>query len=315
MIGGYRMSGSSGSPFLSGFASMQAAERPYRIEPYWIIMAAILLALLVWSTNSAQGAPVEGFTEPNRTVHVAAASEVGLIRLLNVEEGDTVKKGQLLAKLDTNVLEASLAMARQRAASRGRLDAISSDLQLKHDRLAKFSKLAGKGHATAGELDRAKAELEIAEANLLASQEEKRLAELECRRIQAQLDRRHVRSPFDGVVTEVHREVGESVNISDPKLMTLVDLNPLRVKFAVNYEQLTQLQPGQAVSLFFFDTGQRVESVVKVISPVVHASSGTIQVTCLIDNQAGKYRAGLRCALEIAGSKPTPSTSPSPLDD
>ena len=54
---------------------------------------------------------VDGFTEPYRTINVSAA-EQGVITTLFVKEGDTVHEGQLLATLDTDVLEATLEIAK-----------------------------------------------------------------------------------------------------------------------------------------------------------------------------------------------------------
>ena len=64
----------------------------------------------------------------------------------------------------------------------------------------------------------------VAEAQIKLANEERELASLECDRIEAQIEQRRLRSPIDGVVVEVMREVGESTQISDPRLLTLVQL-------------------------------------------------------------------------------------------
>ena len=79
----------------------------------FVMVVSILLALPV----PAVAIQVDGFTEPYRTIDIAAA-ETGIIAEINVEEGDTVRRGQVLAVLDRDVLLALLAIAEQGMHSR-----------------------------------------------------------------------------------------------------------------------------------------------------------------------------------------------------
>jgi RND family efflux transporter MFP subunit len=258
----------------------------------------IMLASL--SPGHAQGELVEGFTEPYRQIDVSAGSESGLIMSVKVKEGQHVRTGELIAELDTDVLVATLNVARERSVLTGRLDGARAELELRRHRLTKLQELLRQGHATEGELERAQTDLAVAKANLVLAEEERRLAALECKRIETQIERRHVRSPIDGVVTQIHREIGEAVLINDPRLVTLVQLNPLRVKFSLSVQQAGQIAEKQVLGLLLTDLDQPLEGTVEVISPVLDAKSGTVQVTCVIDNRNNQYRSGMRCVLKLS---------------
>jgi RND family efflux transporter MFP subunit len=206
-----------------------------------------------------------------------------------------------LAALDADVLVATLNIARERARLRGRFDGANAELDSRRRRLEKLQQLLREGHATEGEVERAQADVAIAQSNVLLADEERRLSALECKRIEAQIQRRQVRSPIDGVVTEIHREVGEAVAINDPHLLTVVQLNPLRVKFSLTITQASELQAGQTLPLHVSDVGHTADAVVEMISPVLDAKSGTVQVTCVIDNSENRYRSGMRCVIRLSG--------------
>ena len=273
--------------------------------PCWLGPLTVLMVLLSWlMAGMAHGELVEGFTEPYRQIDIAVASETGLITALPVREGQHVKAGQLLATLDTDVLVATLDIARERSQLTGRIDGANAELQLRQRRLEKLHQLVREGHATEGEVERAQTDVAIAQANLLLADEERRLAALDCKRIEVQIERRQVKSPINGVVTQVHREVGEAVAINEPQLLTVVQLNPLRVKFSLTARAATDIKEGQMLPLQLSDAGIAATGQVEVVSPVLDAKSGTIQVTCVIDNAGNKYRSGMRCVLRLPDDAP-----------
>jgi membrane fusion protein (multidrug efflux system) len=268
----------------------------------WPLILVVAAACLSSPSDTFAG-NVEGFAEAYRHIEVATGSDSGLITQVLVREGDSVAKHQIVATLDTSVLEASLAIARRRSQLNGRLDAATAELQMRQKRLQKLYQLQQRGHASPAELDRAQADREVAEAQVKLANEERELARLECDRIEAQIEQRRLRSPIDGVVVEVFREVGESTQISDPRLLTLVQLNPLRVKFPVSIDQSANFHKGDFVVLELPEFGADADATVEVVAPVLDAKSGTVQITCVIDNQNGTYRSGMRCLLEVDGKK------------
>ena len=266
-------------------------------KSYPIVLLLISLSVLMTSSSAA----VEGFAEPFREVVVSAASEPGRVTSRTVDEGATVTEGQILATLDTNVLRATLEIAKKRATMQGRIMAAEADLRIRQRRLRKLDTLRTQGHATQAELDRAELDVATAEASLLRAREERALNELEVIRIEAEIDRRTIRSPINGVVIEVHREVGEVTQIGDPHLLTVVQLNPLKVKFSMTVAQTTGLRVGDVLPITIAEAGEETEAEIEAIAPVLDATSGTVKVTCVFDNSEAKYRSGMRCLLDLSG--------------
>jgi RND family efflux transporter MFP subunit len=279
-------------------ADVLAALRVPKTAWAWLAVGALLAAPPVRAET------VEGFTEPYREVHLAAA-EPGVITQINVAEGETVDQGKVLAVLDLEVLDASLDVARSRAQARGRLDAALAELRLRENRLEKLRGLHERGHSTAGELDKAEADAAVARAGVQAAQEEREICRLECKRIEAQIERRKIRSPMAAVVARVHKEVGEGILANDPAVVTLIRLDSLRIRFPVPGPQAGGASVGQAVRLHFPETGQKAQGRVEAVAPVTDAKSGTVEVTVVLENPDRLFRSGMRCilALEPAGTK------------
>jgi RND family efflux transporter MFP subunit len=264
------------------------------------LAACLLLGMFAIRAGAAEF--VEGVTEPFRSIDVAAA-EPDVIGMIHVKEGDLVKRGQLLAQLDLTVLNSSLKIAQTRAQMHGEVDAAAAEFHFKRDRLLKLQELGETGSARNVELQRAQLETVIAESTLLMAKESQIIAAMEVERIEAQIERRRLRSPIDGVVTQVYKDVAEIVTGNEPKVLSVVQLNPLRAVFSVPAESAETLQVGQRVGLKFSESGTRVEWAVEFVSPVNDAESGTILVKVLLENGAEKYRSGVRCLLELPGNR------------
>ena len=274
---------------------MQTA-RPTHTQSYPLKVVLFLLLLVSLLSGREASAQIDGFTEPYRTIHVAAP-ESGIVTNLAVREGDRVKRGQVLAELDLSVWLAALEIAKKRMELQGRLQSAKAELRIRKVRLSKLEALRTKGYARQEEVDRAKADMEIASAGLLAAQEEQLIRKLEYAKIKAQVERRTIRSPIAGVVTKLHKEEAEFVAPNDPQILTIVQLDPLRATFSVSPIQAVRLSKLQKVRVSFTDLPQSAEAAVEFISPVTDAESGTVRIKVIIDNPKSLYRSGERCAL------------------
>ena len=115
-----------------------------------------------------------------------------------------------------------------------------------------------------------------------------------------------IRSPIDGVVSEVFREVGEAFVASDPRVATIVQLKKLRARFSASPGLAAKFAPGQTVSLLVTDAQQIVVGEVELIAPVIDARSGTVQVVIVIDNPDERIRSGARCLLRLSEQSTEP---------
>ena len=240
---------------------------------------------------------IDGFTEPFRQIDLSS-DETGAIQSLNVEEGDTVKQGDVVASLDDRVQALQLKIATHTANSTSQLIAAKRTLEKREAIADQLRLLKSRGHASESEIIRAEMELSIAKAKFLAAQEERAVRIVERERALVDLERRKIRAPFDGVVSKVHRRDGEFLSPLRPEIVTLIQTDRLLASFAVPSTLVQSLTEGQELEIELGE-GHRMTAVVHKIGVQTDAQSGTVEVKLLINNGQGRYRAGEMCTLNI----------------
>ncbi|MGO9111658.1 MAG: efflux RND transporter periplasmic adaptor subunit [Thermoguttaceae bacterium] len=265
-----------------------------------------VIGVAVMQSAAACGASFDGFTEPFRKIDVAA-SETGTVAQLLVHEGDRVAKGQALATLDNDVLEVSREIATANVRAKGKLDSAIAERDLRKTRLERLEPLRTEGHASQEEVDRARSELEVAEANLQVVREQRQLDELERKKVEAMIERRTLRSPIDGYVLKIQKDEREFVSANSASVAIVVQLDPLRVVFSLPTAYAAKLSVGSAADLELPESGAKVRGKVEFVAPVTEAESGTVRVKVLIDNAGGAYRCGIRCLLNAEQAKEVPA--------
>ena len=258
----------------------------------------VLMLALVFITgaNRIERRTLEGFAEPYQTIEIAA-SEAGIVQEVRVELGQAVKKGDVLAVLDDEVLKASLEIAQLKAQSTAALDASKVEIELRQQKLAALTQLNRSGSGSREEYARAKADVEFANAKLKGAEETLAADRLEVKKIDAQLRQRTIRASLNGVVTDIHRDPGEFVSGAEPKLFTVVRLDRLRVKFYVPAEHSLRLNKSDRVKIQAANDDKPTAAEVEFVSPVTHAESGLVRVDVILDNRDGRLRSGQRWLL------------------
>jgi RND family efflux transporter MFP subunit len=262
----------------------------YRITCFLLSQFLILLsAAYCWAET------YDTFLEPNQIVDISSPFR-GRISAIHVRNGDQVAVGQLLAELDTHVLEANLASAEVAASFRGRIDAARALATMRKDRYAMLQELEKSGNARPEEMKRAKTDLAMAQAQLQSTQDDKKLRKLEADIIRAQIDEKKLRSPIDGIVVKIHKQQAELIGGNDQQaFMTIVQLDPLKAIFHLPQDVLGDMQVGEQISI---DAGNKtVIGKIDFISPVINAQSGTIEVSIIIPNSNKSLTSGSRCTL------------------
>ncbi len=171
-------------------------------------------------------------------VHVAA-KYAGRVAEVTVDEGDMVSAGQVLARMDTAELDASLARAKALVAqaqqdvaeARAQIAKRESELKFAEQELGRATFLVQKGHISRERLDRRQSErdtaaavLTAAHARLVSTQRAVESAEAETKRIQTQIDDSVLKAPRQGRIQYRLAEPGE-VLPAGGKVLTLLDLS------------------------------------------------------------------------------------------
>ena len=262
-------------------------------------VAALVLNASASTGHGQLSMPDEGFTEPFKTVLVASP-ESGVIKQIEVNEGDSVRHGDVICRLDNDVLQVALLAAQVKVESRGKLEAAEVTLENKRHHLAQMKRLLDKAHASDQEVKLAQLEFDLAKASVQSASDELRSHAVEVDKIKAQIARRVVLAPNDGVILQLPHQAGESVTPTESHVATIVQLNQLRVRYFLTTQQAAAMKKGGIARVQLPATGQRTNAKVAFIAPVTDSNSGTVRVELLIDNAMGKFRSGLRCILEEA---------------
>jgi len=237
----------------------------------YILLAGTLIA-------NAWAAEFTSYTEPSRHIEISAP-EPGIIQEVLTKEGATVKAGDVLVKLDARVIEREADIARE-------------ELKFKTARLAKLRNLLEKKYASANEVERAQSDMEI--------------TVLKLRRAEALIDRLTLKSPINGIVTELRFDVSESVPGANAHVATVVQLSPMRVQFNLPAEDARRLKAGDIVQLQFPDLSAERSATVEFVSPVSTAVVNTVRVTLVISDQDGPLTAGMKCVYRTSPSPAVP---------
>ena len=271
-------------------------------------------------TGAGISSTIEAFTEPMETILVAAP-ETGIISERHVAVGDAVQAGTLLVTLDNSVLLAEREIAAARADSTAAIDAAAAQLQLEQSRLNKLLLLSRQGAGSAEELARSESEVRVKTANLQAARDEQLFHQLQLKRIDAQIERRKIRSSISGIVLRLEKKIGEYVAATEPNVAEVVNIDKLRARFHVPTAIALQIVRGNELKISvpaitssgtiassgaIANSGSRADGTrdsklvtgrVEYVAPVTSADSGTVRIDIVMDNPGHRIRSGIRCLL------------------
>jgi len=216
----------------------------------------------------------------------------GVIEVVYVQRGDSIKKGQTLAMLLSGPERAALDLARSRAANEGEIKAAEAKVEWE-----RAEELVKKNFVSANARDEAESEYKLALEQLRVAQENRRLAELEAKRAEEVLAQREIRSPVTGIVVEVVLKPGEltSSNQKDP-IIKVMQIDPLNVELILPVQAYGRIRRGQRAWVMpEAPVGGKYPARVEVVDPAVDAASGTFGVRLTLPNPNRKIPAGLKC--------------------
>jgi len=204
--------------------------------------------------------PATGTLLARESVELVSELNRRLVRV-PVEEGQPVKKGELLFELDSADLVAQIA----------KLDV---QIQLNRATLARSEKLVAEGVS-------ATSELELAQANLDSLVAERRV-------LGVTLSKTQIRAPFAGVLGLRHVSLGAWVSPST-RLATLQDISSLKLDFTVPERYAGLLAVGAAFTFKVAGQGQPFSAKVSALDPVVDTKTRSILVRGVVAGQHGLF--------------------------
>tara|TARA_R110000737_G_scaffold72697_5_gene101244 strand:+ start:368 stop:1537 length:1170 start_codon:yes stop_codon:yes gene_type:complete len=197
---------------------------------------------------------------------VARAS--GIIEHIYVEEGDYVKKGQVLAQLEPERYRLNLARAK-------------ADLIGIQKELAKINKVYNQKLVSDDTYDKISAQYASSQATLS-------LAELD-------LKEATILAPISGYIAARNAKVGNlTESFQRAQMFHIVEQNELHGVVYLPEKELTRVHKGQAAILTLSALNEdQVNGFVERISPVIDAATGTFKVTLRVPNDAHRLKAGM----------------------
>jgi RND family efflux transporter MFP subunit len=233
--------------------------------------ATLLLApedlMTLSPSRLASGPVITGSIQPEKRADLRAELGAVVLQVLK-ENGQAVKRGDLLVRLDDTALRDSLTSAQesQRASSQA-FDQAERQVE-------RLRTLQAQGMTSMQALEDAQVRRNNAQSDLVAARSRVATA-------QQQLRRTEVRAPFDGVLSERRVSAGDTVQVGR-ELVKVIDPRSMRFEGLVSAERLSELKPGLPVSFRIngFTQGEFTGEVRRVDAT---ANAITRQVEVLVD--------------------------------
>ena len=239
----------------------------------WIIAAAVLLIILLvvgkkleWFGKSGNGKEIEitkiepiditetvaatGKIQPE--VEVKLSSEVsGEIIELPIKEGQQVKKGDLLVKINPDLIQAAVSQSQAGLSNvRAQLSQAEASLKNAKANYERNRSLFDKGVISKADWDRSIADYEVAEANVQSAYYSVQSAAANVKQSQDNLSRTTIYAPMSGTVSKLAVELGERVvgtaQMAGTEIVRVANLNNMEVEVDVNENDIVKVTVGDS---------------------------------------------------------------------
>jgi membrane fusion protein, multidrug efflux system len=224
------------------------------------------------------GPIVSGELRPQREATVRAELGGSLLQL-TVEEGQSVGRGVLLARIETRTLDDV------RRSAQSAVRSAENQLAVAQREVERTEKLVNAGALAARDLDVARNSVSTADAQLADARS--RLASAE-----RQLEDAVVHAPIAGIVSRRSVNAGDIVSIGD-ELVTIIDPSSMRLEAAVPSEDLRVLKVGVPVRFTVRGYDQMFDGRIERIAPQADPGTRQVPIFVAIPNVGGRLVAGL----------------------
>lgn len=230
------------------------------------ILAVLVVPVVLQKTRGGQAKEAEIQTVEERVItptilasgsltyqtEIRMVSEVmGRVKSLNVKEGDLVRQGDLLLRLDPATVQAQVdaleAGLRQSKLAIDRQKVASDNLEVKWKR---YQQLRESGVIDANTYDEIRAQRDQSKVDLSSSMQQALQTEAQLKQAREQLAKTELRAPISGRVTQLTIKIGETAvpsvtSIAGSDLMIIADTSNLYAEVNVNETDVARVLPGQ----------------------------------------------------------------------
>jgi len=265
-----------------------------------LILAGILYmqgvfapAVQVEAASVTQMYPSQTFTLLNASGYVVAqrkaavASKVtGRLISLLVEEGSTVKKGQVIARLESDDVAAARDQAKANLdAARYALEQAKAEFNDATITFNRNKELIGQGYVAQAEYDASEARFRKAKAGVSAAEAAVQASVAALKGAGVAYEYTLIRAPFDAVVLTKNADIGDIVTpigaAADAKaaVVSIADMNSLQVEVDVSESNLQQVKTGQPCEILLDALPEyRFRGAVHMIVPTADRTKATVMV-------------------------------------
>ncbi len=271
---------------------------------YTILTMAVVLLLLLPLTTQAEPLNISGYTEPVLD-SMLGLDVIGRVAVIHGQEGQIVKKGEPILKLDQREEQLSVARRKLIWNNRTELDAISRQLETltKHldDTKALYQSTKTANSVPREELENQELAHELAIIDLKRLELDEEREKLEHDIAREELRKRTLYAPFTGQIVELLIGIGENIE-PDTKLVHLVATNQLYFVANVELGVSQRLKVGQSVELQLQSGEESVnrDAEIVFISPVIDLASRLRTIKARFVNQDGKVVPGITGVMRLS---------------
>jgi RND family efflux transporter MFP subunit len=245
----------------------------------------------VTKTKIAPQVLLIGTAEPTLT-SVVASEVYGSVQEFRGGEGDFVKKGSVLARLDDTTLQIELKGAiASKAEAEALLRRARADLERSSELLASKT-ISGKRYTD-----------DLAEAESIEARIRRFQSEIE--RKQDDIDNMTIRAPFSGFVVKEHTQIGQWVD-QGGAIVTLSDLSSIDVRIDVPERYIPEIRLG-ADTMVQIDAlnPETFRGKITAIVPVGDSAGRTFPVSVAVQNPDHRIKGGMLCRVDLPIGEPT----------
>lgn len=254
--------GAAASPALAASAAAAAATLLLVPEDLLELQPSLL----------ASGPVITGSVQPERRADLRAEVAAVVLQVLK-QNGDTVRAGELLMRLDDTAIRESLGSAEEA------VRASTQAFEQTERQVQRLRTLQAQGMTSTQALEDAEVRRNNAQSDLVAARSRVVSA-------RQQLARTSVRAPFDGVVSERKASVGDTVQVGR-ELVKVIDPRSMRFEGLVSADRMLELKVGQVASFRIngYTQGDFVGKV-RRIDAAANATTRQVEVVVSFDNPA-----------------------------